>query len=235
MFYHVFKKTLTLKTGKKVEKWYYWWTDPVTNQQHQKSCLNAKTQADAYAYVAKLEVPDFKHRFTIAEICKNMFIPDSDHVKRLALMGKKLGVRTLENYRNYVQKISALFGDLFIEDLTIKMVNGYLMEVTDKSGSWKDGFLEALNYVYREAQWCSDKPIIKPDFPRFVRNSKKADIFTKEELEAFFDPANWTYGIRDYLILLVTASCGLRIGYNDFKSVKHLSKEYTMNTFTLSS
>ena len=71
------------------------------------------------------------------------------------------------------------------------MVNGYLMNLTDKSGSWKNSFLEALNHIYKEAPWHCKYPVIKPDYPRFARNSKKADIFTADELDRFFDGTNW--------------------------------------------
>lgn len=140
-----------------------------------------------------------------------MFIPGSEHLKRLELLGKKLSPRTIQDYRNYINLIVKKFGNICIEDLNIPMVNGYLMNL-EKSRSWKNSYLDTINHIYKEAPWHCNYTITKPDFPRFASNSKKADIFTSEELSRFFDGANWTDSLRDYLVFLVMASCGLRLG-----------------------
>ena len=215
MDYHVFKKAITLKSGEVRKRWYYYWVDPVTNVQHQKICVGAKTQSEAYAYIAKLQISedDKESKLKIKNICKDMFLPESDHVKRLSLLGKNLRPRTLQNHRIFLNQIVSVFGERNLQELTVQKVNGYLMQLSDKSGSWKNSFLETLGFVYKEAQWLTDENIIKPEFSRFSRNSKKADIFTKEELDRFFDGNNCTnYGIREYLLFLITASCGLRLG-----------------------
>ena len=213
MFYHPFKKTVKSKAGKTAKRWYYWWKDPVTGIQHQKLIPNVSNKSEAYVFISKLPDPTNEQRkITVNEIAKNMFLPDSEHVKRLNLLGKKLSARTLDNYRGFLKEITKAFGKYFIEDLTIPIVNGYLMNLSDKSGSWKNSFLEALNHIYKEAPWHCKYPVTKPDFPRFARNSKKADIFTSEELTKFFDGSNWNYGVREYLIFYVMASCGLRLG-----------------------
>lgn len=140
MFYHVFKKTITLKSGEISKRWYYYWKDPITNVQHQKICEGVKTQAEAYSYISKLKEPEQKIRPKIKDICKDMFLTESDHVKRLNMLGKNLMPRTLQNHRNFLSKIVELYGDMYIQDLTVQMVNGYLMTRTDKSGSWKIHF-----------------------------------------------------------------------------------------------
>lgn len=86
------------------------------------------------------------------------------------------------------------------------------MTIEDKSGSWKNSFIEAVNSIYKEAPWHCNYTITKPEFPRFARNSKKAVIFTTEELASFFDGANWSDGLREYLLFLTIAKCGLRLG-----------------------
>lgn len=213
MFYHPFKKTITLKSGKELKRWYYWWKDPVTNIQHQRIIPDVKTKVEAYSFIANLPDPtNIKRKITVFEIAENMFIPESEHVQRLVQLGKKLSPRTLSNYRGFVKEIIKEFGNYYIEDLTIPMVNGYLMTLTERSGSWKNSYLETLNHIYKEAPWYCKYPVIKPEFPRFARNSKKADIFSQEELAKFFDGANWTDGLREYLLFLVMASCGLRLG-----------------------
>ena len=192
MFYHPFKKTVKSKAGKTTKRWYYWWKDPITGIQHQKLIPNVSNQSEAYVYVSKLPDPtNTQRRITVNEIAAKMFLPDSEHVQRLNQLGKKLSSRTLDNYRGFIKEITKQFGDCFIEDFTIPMVNGYLMNLTDKSGSWKNSFLEALNHIYKEAPWHCKYPVIKPDYPRFARNSKKADIFTSDELVRFFDGTNW--------------------------------------------
>ncbi len=226
MFYHPFKKTVPTKSGKSTKRWYYWWKDPVTGVQHQKLIPNVSNQSEAYLFVSKLPDPtDIDRKITVKEIAENMFLPESEHVERLTQLGKKLSMRTLSNYRGFIKEIINEFGDKYIEDLTIPMVNGYLMGLTEKSGSWKNSFLEALNHIYKEAPWHCKYSIIKPDFPRFARNSKKADIFTQEELVSFFDGANWTDGLREYLLFLVMASCGLRLGEARGLRVKQFIKE----------
>ena len=226
MFYHPFKKTVKSKSGKTTKRWYYWWNDPITGVQHQKIIPNVSNKSEAYVYISKLPDPTDKQRHvTINEITQNMFIPESEHVQRLNQLGKHLSQRTLQNYRGFIKEITQKFGDCFIEDLTIPMVNGYLMSITDKSGSWKNSFLETLNQIYKEAPWHCKYTIIKPDFPRFARNSKKADIFTTEELDRFFDGANWVDGLREYLLFLIMASCGLRLGEARGLRVKQLIVE----------
>lgn len=79
------------------------------------------------------------------------------------------------------------------------------------TGSWKNSFLETLSYVYKEAPFHGCTDVIKPVFHRFSRDSKKADIFTTEELNRFFDYNNWS-NKRDYLVLLCMVSFGLRMG-----------------------
>ena len=149
MFYHPFKKTVKSKSGKTTKRWYYWWKDPVTGIQHQKIILNVSNKSEAYVFISKLPDPTNEQRkITVNEIAKNMFLPESEHVKRLNLLGKKLSTRTLYNYRGFLKEITKAFGNYFIEDLTIPIVNGYLMNLSDKSGSWKNSFLEALNHIY---------------------------------------------------------------------------------------
>ena len=141
-----------------------------------------------------------------------MYVEGKDHIKRLEQFGKKLSENTIKFYRNYMNLIVEKFGSLSLEDLTIPLVNDYLITL-DKSGSWKNSYLDALGQVYKEAPWHCKKAIVKPDFPRFSRNSKKADIFTKEELERFFDGQYWDdFSLRDYLLFLLLVSSGLRLG-----------------------
>jgi hypothetical protein len=85
------------------------------------------------------------------------------------------------------------------------------MTINDKSGSWKNCYIQALGQIFDEVPWHTNKIILKPHFPRFVRNSKKADIFTTEELNLLFIPSLWC-GTKEYLLFLCVATCGLLLG-----------------------
>lgn len=67
------------------------------------------------------------------------------------------------------------------------MVMNFLMELGDsKSGSWKNNFLTVVGNVYEEAHFHGVNNVVKTNFPKFARNTKKADIFTTEELNRLF-------------------------------------------------
>lgn len=86
--------------------------------------------------------------------------------------------------------------------------------INDKkhSGSWKNSFLETFGAIYDETIWFCPSPVPKPTFQKFARNSRKADIFTTEELNRFFsDKTKWE-SEELYLLFYVTAACGLRTG-----------------------
>jgi integrase len=85
----------------------------------------------------------------------------------------------------------------------------YLFNV-QKSGSWKNRFLEVLGEIYTEAAWYNCK-ITKPAFQRFMSNYKKADIFITEELDRLFQPENFSNEMF-YLFFLLCLSGGLRLG-----------------------
>lgn len=224
-YYHLFKRTVKSKKGKPAKKWYYWWLDPVSKIRIQKVCKGAKNQEETFAYISQLPPPVAVRKTKIKDICKDMFVPDSEHMYRLSQLGKKLGDRTLQNYNRFKKIIIDEFGEMYLEDLTVQIVHGFLLQQKDKSASWKNSILETLNYVYEECPWKTNVTVPKPSFPRFVRNSKKADIFTTEELNRFFDGINWEEGLRDYLLFLVTVSCGLRIGEARGLKVKQIIPE----------
>jgi hypothetical protein len=127
-----------------------------------------------------------------------MFIPCSDHIKRLEMLGKKISPETMMQERHDIDLIVERFGKVSIDKLQVNDVTNYLMSLTDKSGSWKNSYIETLGQIYTEVPWHCNKTILKPDFPRFARNSKKADIFTTEELNALFTPEVWC-GRKEYL------------------------------------
>lgn len=209
MHYNVLRRSIKTK-NKSVYRWYYSFIDPETGIKKQHVIPDCHNRAEAYAYIATL--PDLDKKVVlIKDICKNMFIPGSDHLERLEQHGKSVTIETCQRHRRTIGIIIKLFGDMELKDLTVTAVDDFLRNDTKHMGSWKNAFLETLAHVYKEAPFFGCTGIVKPAFPRFARNSKKADIFTTEELDKLFDKSKWQ-NERDYLALLCMVSFGLRIG-----------------------
>ncbi len=209
MHYNVLKRSIKTK-NKSVYRWYYSFVDPKTGVKKQRVIPECHSRAEAYDYIKTL--PDLDRKAVlIKDICKDMFIPGSAHIERLEQHGKSITIETCLRHRRTIDLIVKLFGDIELKDLSVTMVDDYLRKDTKHMGSWKNAFLETLSYVYKEAPFFGCIGIVKPPFPRFARNSKKADIFTTEELELLFDKSKWTND-RDYLALLCMVSFGLRMG-----------------------
>lgn len=209
MHYNVLRRSIKTK-NKSVYRWYYSFVDPATGIKKQHVIPDCHNRAEAYAYIQTL--PDLDRKVVlIKDICKNMFIPGSDHLERLSQHGKNVTIETCQRHRRTINLIIQLFGNMELKDLTVTTVDDYLRKDTKHMGSWKNSFLETLAHIYKEASFFGCTGIVKPAFPRFARNSKKADIFTTEELEQLFDKSKWD-NERDYLALLCMVSFGLRIG-----------------------
>lgn len=209
MHYNVLRRSIKTK-NKSVYRWYYSYVDPQTGIKKQRVIPDCRSRADAYAYIQML--PDLDRKVVlIKDICKDMFIPGSAHIERLEQHGKSITIETCQRHRRTINLIIKLFGEMELQNLTVTQVDDYLRKDTKHMGSWKNAFLETLAYIYKEAPFFGCAGIVKPPFPRFARNSKKADIFTTEELEVLFDKSKWS-NERDYLALLCMVSFGLRIG-----------------------
>jgi integrase len=219
--YHTFRKPRRLKSGKKVYKWYYYWLDG-DGKQHQRACLGCKSRSEADSYIRELDPPPglvvlspqtapgaVARAVSIREIAENMYIPGSAHVGRRLQLGKSTNINTLAECRHYVRLIIQLWGDLRPEALGIEVVMPYLFQ-DGHSGKWKNRFLEILGEVFSEASWYGCK-IQRPSFQRFAPNSKKADIFTTDELKRLFKPENFPSDLF-YLFFLLCLSGGMRLG-----------------------
>jgi integrase len=204
--YHLFKKP-RLKNGKTIHKWYYYYV--LNGKQIQKSCKHCTTKAEAEAYIRKLPSLSENNMVLIKTITETMFIPGSDHMKRRIQVGRPLELHTMKEARNKINIIMRLWGDRSLESLTVEEVGTYLFSL-EKSGSWKILFVNNLKEVYSESAWHGcNIPI--PQFPKFVRNVKKADIFTTDELNRLLVPENFPSG-ETYLFFLCLLSGGLRLG-----------------------
>ena len=83
----LFYKKLKNKT---VNRWYYYFYEPLTGKKIQKACRGCRNQAEAYAYISSLPPLFEETKVTIATIAKYMFVPESEHVRRLEKLGKEL-------------------------------------------------------------------------------------------------------------------------------------------------
>jgi integrase len=204
--YHLFKKP-RVKNGKTIHRWYYYFV--LNGRQIQKSCKRCTTKAEAEAFIAKLPRLSGNNAVLVKTIAETMFIPGSEHMKRRIQLGRPLDRISLNEARNKIAKIIERWGDRTLESLTVEEVGNYLFSV-ERSGSWKILFLANLKEVYAEASWygCT---IPIPLFPKFSRKSKKADIFTTEELNKLLVPENFP-SEQTYLFFLCLLSGGLRLG-----------------------
>jgi integrase len=211
MEYHTFKKPVKGRDGRQVHRWYYYYIDQ-NGKQIQKSCgKKVKNRSDAENFIRNL--PDYGSsqpgaKVLIRTIAENMYIPGSYHYRRRAELGRSTDINTMKESRGLIVKIIEDFGDIYIEDLTVVMVTKQLLE-KKWSGSRKNRYIQVLGEIYQEAAWHESK-VIRPKFPTFARNVRKADIFTTDELNRLFTPENFPSETL-FLLFLCCLSAGLRI------------------------
>lgn len=212
MDYNLFQKTIIGKKGKKVRRWYYWYID-TRGIQRQKVCKDCANKAEAIAFVAALP-PLRRDAKTVREIAQDMYLPDSEHVKRRAALGKSVLPLTMRESRTYLEDIIARWGGFDIREVDVRKVGLYLMGV-ERSGSWKKRYIAVFTEVFSEAAWHGVN-VQCPAFPHFVKTPGKSDIFSSEELKKLFVVENFAGRAVDaetaYLFFLVSVFAGLRIG-----------------------
>lgn len=200
----------TKKNGSVICKFYYTYKD-VNNRTHQRVCKHCTTKEQAEKY-ARVHCLRNEEQYLIKNIAKGMFLPDSEHLKRLESFGKKICEETRVQKRQILELIIKDFGNEYLNKLSVLKIEKYLLEKHEHhSGSWKNLFLETFCTLYDETIWCCTVPVNKPHFPKFARNSKKADILTSDELKRFFDLGKWD-NYKEYLLFYISATCGLRLG-----------------------
>jgi integrase len=201
--YHVFRKQ-RVKNGRVIHKWYYYFV--VNGKQVQKVCKGCQTKNEAFAFVAKLPKLSGGDAVLVKTVAETMFFPESDHMKRRVQLGKPLDPNSMQEGRAIMKKVIDQWGEKPLSSLTVKEVGKYLFDLK-RSGSHKQDFISKVKEMYREAYWYGcDIPT-----PTFVKNSKKGDIFTAEELTKLFNPE--LYKDKElYLFYLCCLSGGLRMG-----------------------
>jgi integrase len=222
--YHTFRKPKKLKNGKIVHRWYYYYTDE-TGKQIQKSCgTKVKNRNAADDYIRTLsppmvaapsqsgvyKKPGINTDLLVKDIARDMFIPGSAHVFRRQQLNKSGSIETLTANRVFMGHITTMWGNRMLRTLELDEVMHFLFSKTDRSASWKNQYISALNEIYQEAQFMGCK-IYKPNFPSIGKIENKADIFTQTELERLFVKENFTHDFF-FLFFLCSLSGGLRLG-----------------------
>jgi integrase len=204
--YHVFRKQ-RVKNGRVIHKWYYYFV--VKGKQVQKVCKGCQTKNEAYAFVSKLPELSGGNSVLVKTVAETMFFPDSDHMKRRIQLGKPLDPSSMKEGRAIMKRIIGQWGDKPLSRLKVEDVGKYLFAL-ERSGSFKQNFVCKIKEMYREAYWYGCN-IPVPSFPLFSKKSKKADIFTAEELPKFFNPDLYQDKAL-HLFYLCCLSGGLRMG-----------------------
>lgn len=195
--------------SKKSLKWYIHYCD-YEGKKHQKLLKNCKTAEEAKKCALKFSVLE-DDQYLIKNISKDMYIPGGQHLERLAMLGKTFADETVCQKRMQIEIIIRQFGDFDIRNLKVRDVELFLMKDKTHSGSWKNNIIDTFSTVYDETIWKCDVQVKRPHFQRFSRNSRKADIFTMQELDIILNPEVWKM-YDDFLAFYIIAACGLRIG-----------------------
>jgi len=144
----------------------------------------------------------------VGDIAKDMFVTGSDHVKRRQQLKKSVSPEALSNNRVFMRHIIGTWGSRMLRTLEMDEVMGYLFAV-ERSASWKNQYIAALNEIYQEGQFMGCK-VYKPDFPHIGKTPNKADILSQDEIERFFRRENFRHDF--FLFFLCALSGGMRLG-----------------------
>lgn len=204
------KKEKALRKNQIVTQWVYCFVDD-NGKKHKRICKNCNTKEEAIAFVKKLSYLN-QEQYLIKNIAADMYLPESDHMKRRKSFGKNICESSRQQRRQHIELIIKNFGNYSLKDLQVRDIEMYLINDQKHSGSWKNFYLETFSSIYEETIWKCASPIPKPRFQRFARNSRKADVFSTNELNLIFDPELWSDNSVEYLLFFITASCGLRLG-----------------------
>ena len=221
--YHTLRKPRKLKNGKTVHRWYYYWVDE-TGKEIQRSCGTAvKSRQAAEDFIRTLPPPPKAQNapggahvgfrannadLLVGDIAKDMFVTGSDHVKRRQQLKKSVSPEALSNNRVFMRHIIGTWGSRMLRTLEMDEVMGYLFAV-ERSASWKNQYIAALNEIYQEGQFMGCK-VYKPDFPHIGKTPNKADILSQDEIERFFRRENFRHDF--FLFFLCALSGGMRLG-----------------------
>ena len=189
-------------------KYFYTYKDS-HGKLHKKLCRECTTLSEAKAYVNEI-YSNTESQYLIKNIAMNMFIEGGEHMERQKQFGINNSSETINQKRCFINYIINAFGDQDIRYLRISDIENYLLSDTRHSGSWKNMYLEVFSAIYSNTLWACSEPVQKPVFQKFMRNSRKADVFSVKEVEWLFDRTCWER-YEEYLLFKTIFYCGLRI------------------------
>lgn len=191
------------------EKSKFYFTYKENNLKKVRVCKDCNTYEEAFAYASKI-VQNKITEYQIKTITKDMFIPGSQHLRRMEMFGKHICDKTIYQKRQIIEEINKQFGNWQINKIQARDIESFLI-MDSHSGSWKNFYMETFNQICDETKWLCHEPVNRFQFTKFARNSKKADVFTNSEITRLFSKRDWIF-YRDYLLFLTMYCCGLRIG-----------------------
>ena len=176
------KKNLEVrKSIKGIEKKEFYYSYLENNKKKVRKCINCSSFEEAAKFIEKRDFYS-KNEYLICNIAKDMFLPGSKSLERLAAFGKSLSERTINQRQMFLKRIIQDFGNCNIKTLKISAIEEKLMADNEHSGSWKNSYLETFSLIYDETVWKCRTPVCRPKFQRFARNSVKPDILLTFEL-----------------------------------------------------
>lgn len=192
-----------------IKKYYYEYRK--NGKKISRVCKNCISMEAAKYYVSRLKYLD-EEQYLVKNIAKNMYLQNSEHLGRLNSFGKNICEETRRQNRFFIERIINDFGDENLQKFQIRKLEMFLIQDTVHSCSWKNTYLSVFASVYKETMWCCSKQVLSPEFMKFKRNSKKADVLTTSELKKFFDKKYWNDKPVEYMLFLCMVSFGLRLG-----------------------
>ena len=201
-------KVFKVVSGRNQGKWVFRFKDS-EGKYRQRICKNCETESEALFYAMSLGKKK-SNPWLVKNIAKDMYVEGGEHIERLRAFGRNLSNETISQSRLVTTYIINDFGERDIRKIEVREIEGFLLK--DKhSGSWKHFYLLIFAHIYEETKWKCPTYIPRPKFQQFVRNSKKSDVLSTEELEKIFNPKLWD-SYSEFLCFVCIASCGLRIG-----------------------
>lgn len=191
------------KDGKK--SWYYYKEKNEASKLTLYLCEGCETKESALVFVENLK----ESNCLVKSITAGMFERNSPSYEKRRQFGKSVYQATLDQKKYFLNEINKDFGERRIQEILEKDVEALLLD-SQKSGSWKNSYLQTFLEVYREAKWNGIKVEI-PCFQKFKRNSKKADVLTEGEIQALFGGKSFSNRALE-LMFELGLSCGLRLG-----------------------
>ena len=186
--------------GKK--SWYYY------KEKFDASCLvlhiceGCESKGSAKSYVERLQ----EKRCLVKSIGAGMYAQSGPCYEKRRQFGNSVYKATLDQKKYFLNEINKDFGERPIQEIMEKEVEDLLLK-SEKSGSWKNSYLETFLDIYKEARW-NGIDVALPRFQKFKRGSRKADVLTEAEIQALFAPGIFSNKALELMSWAFHAACG---------------------------